>query len=746
MGNKASHATASQQALNALLSRPSALQASMFDLHATAHHGVPSNAKVLAFCGLQGILAVGTASGAVKLYGGDGLEFLLDGPESASHLAVGVTHLKFTARQRLVVGYTDSSMRVFDLASGAMICSISDAWTTSVLTSLETISYANFPFFFVATDDGDIHVVHEETGRVSTYVIRPQDLSVPNAEGVTAMASHPRDANLLLIAYDTCPVVLMWDFAKRKVVREFMLSGKTHKLVSPQSSLTPSESSSADGECAFNSPQSLSWHSSGKRFVAGYKHGGFAVFRTDKSHGLYRHVAGATPSDQTTSVKQIKWVSAPPTSRHAALPGAIVFSDGRSDPSESNLLTIIYPPNDGRSSDDTLTDLFKVEKLTWLISTMESVNRAEIAAFEAAQDQVDYSAKVAPLSLILLSGNPLDGCLPTVSVQCLPCFVKLCDNDKEEWEWRMDRLPEPMIIPPLLQLRRGSGKLEMFHVQSATKMGEILVDPEKVTSLSSIIMVDGDGKCIEIPGQKWSEQAKVVVEDGNTKRPCADSTHNADEVDVSSFDSELVVEKPASNDTGFLDDPATVPRAADMAMGPKEIPAQPLASIELHGPVLATSVVRIPVSEGIENCLAVIDQSNRVYILTLLSLKPIWEVECNRFGFGLGRSSLVDGILSDISYGAELVVANAFGEIERFSLFAESTAMENAMLERMSIKTRLHHPERVAVFDQAASLSAIDSGKKRGIAADAGKMFKKLVLSVTHDATDLNKEFLFSTY
>ncbi|GMF19059.1 unnamed protein product [Phytophthora lilii] len=1239
MGNKASRSTsASQLALAALLSRPSALQPSMFSLRAAAHHGVPSNAKALAFCGRQGLLAVGTAAGAVKLFGGDGLEVLLEAPAPAARLAAGVTHMQFTARQRLVVGYSDSSLRVFDLASGAALCCVAGSWTTSVITSLETIRYTNFPFFFVATDDGDIHVVHEETGRVSTYVIRPQDLPVPNAEGVTAMASHPRDSNLLLIAYDTCPAVLLWDFAKRKVVKEFTLSGKAHKLASPQSSLAPSESSSTDGDLAYNSPQSLSWHSSGKRFVAGYKHGGFAVFRTDKSHGLYRNATGMPQSDQVTPVKQIRWVCAPPTSRHAALPGAIVFSGGRSGVSESNLLTVIHPLSDGRSSDDTLADLFKSERLTWSIATIESANHAEIAAFETAQDQVDYCTKLAPLSLIILSGNPLDGCLPSVSVQCLPCFTKLCEDDREEWEWRMDRLPEPAIIPPLLQLSslktfkllnlshsdsaltddlvltwnqekynpmfrlldngdfewpinggsvvepmlkgfitasgaldtgtgiapnsmllltghangcvlfweaqtagdltskgairllhvldtaqqmspapvsteiscltfcpdsrtlvvgfasgeiavlafsqltqrsgspiaddtrdvgssrfeegtldqmqrspsdpettttdqplqkvgqnddvgfrtlfsihvhtepisnlvlsssygyvavadtagmvslveiktqifqllvcdiattgdesisvdsmlmselvqtteipgsgssppssayankrnsgkaspgkpglpegeismiqhrevvlvlfvgRGSGKLEMYHVHSATKIGETLVDPEKGTSLSSIIMVDGNGKRIEIPGRKSVQQNKEACDIKNDlasvaaavsldliepklkpnaeQKEVVSSTSNSQriqQITVSSTDAEFtqqsvtevmgqavqkvstptwvrsniidiivppgslglhlsmeveehavvkgftedsstatllaaqgihvghtlttingvdvtlldrnsvctVLEKhrerekvitfaegfeaPLNNENVLSDNPlisttsaaeneeprflvcvcgkaihivqATVPRAAEMAIGPKEIPAQPLASVELQGPVLVTSVVRVPVGEGVENALAVIDQSNRVYIFSLLSLRPIWEADCNNFGFGLGRSRLVDGILSDISYGGELVVANSFGEMERFSLFAESTAMESAMLERLSIKTRLHLPERVINFDEATSPTATVSGKKRGIAADAGKMFKKLVLSVTQEATDLNKVFQFS--
>ncbi|CAH0473122.1 unnamed protein product [Peronospora belbahrii] len=1240
MGNKINRSTSAPQlALDALLSRPSALHSSMFSLHATAHHGVPSNAQTLAFCGLQGILAVGTASGAVKLYGAEGIEVLLEGPTSVSHLAVGVTHLKFTARQRLVVIYTDNSIRVVDLASGAILCCVSRSWTTSVVTSIETISYSNFPFFFVATDNGEMHVIQEETGQVSTYIIRPQDLTARNADGVTAMASHPRDSNLLLIAYDSCPDVLLWDFSRRKVVRKFSLLRKVNMY--PETS----DVSSADVGLIVNSPQSLSWHGSGKRFVAGYKQGGFSVFQVDKPHGIYRYATGTVSSKVVTPVKQINWVCAPPTSKHAVLPGAIVLAGGRSDNTESKLLTVIYPPRNGRSTNDVLVDLYTAETLVWSIATIESANHAEIVSFIVAHDQVDYSSKLAPLSLILLSGNSLDGCLPTVSVQGLPCFVKLCDGDEEEWEWRFDRLPEPAVVPPLLHLSplktfalvnlsdsdstlqddllstwnqakynpmfrfmdssdfewpinggsilepmlkkfatpctlnseagiapngmilltghangyvlfweartagdcvskgairlihvvdvslqmspasvnteitcltfcagsrtlvvgfasgaivvlefvhlkknislteqvqenkcsdvrngafdleqksnsdqgnlpneragqneavgfrtlfffhvhtepisklvisslygyvciadaagmaslvntktqsfqvlvcdfspacdesmlvgslliselvqtteipgsgslplsslltmnksggkgsrdksggkgsrgfftgdenlqnttqyrevvivlfvgRGSGKLEMYHVQSATKMGETLVDPEKTTSLSSILMVDSDGKRIEIPSRKWVErdttfniadgvgnstvsidmlkpkltedrlrnnsasainyqpnwqalmasasfestqqlvmEAKderskaaaveaipadvsnqltwtqsspieitvppgslglhlfMEVEQHAVVKGFADDSSTAillankgirkgytltaiNGVNVIPFDRDLVcrvLEKlrdyekvlvfavgfkypgmPVNDEIGSLNGPlvespnaveyerprflvctcgkvihvvqTTVPRAAEMATGPKDIPVVPLASVELQGVVLVTSLIRIPVGEGFENCLAVVDQSKRVYVLSLLSLKLIWEADLDNFGFRLGYSNLVD-----ISYGGELVLANAFGEIERFSLLAEATAMERAMLESMSIKMRLYLPERATIFDQAGLPPATDSGKKRGIAADAGKIFKKLVFSVTQEVTDLNKIFHFSS-
>lgn len=128
MGNKPSRgATAAHEsALRALLARQSALRPDMFSIEPIAHHGVPSNARAMAFCGLQGILAVGTASGALKLFGRENLEVLLPPPNASSHITVGVTHMAFTAHQRLVVAYTDSSLRVYELAiSGQLRVEIS---------------------------------------------------------------------------------------------------------------------------------------------------------------------------------------------------------------------------------------------------------------------------------------------------------------------------------------------------------------------------------------------------------------------------------------------------------------------------------------------------------------------------------------------------------------------------------------------------------------------------------------------
>lgn len=1051
-------------------------------------------------------------------------------------------------------------------------------------------------------------VVHEETGKRSTYAIHARETMETTQAVVTAIAVHPRDPNHLLLAYDSSPRILLWDLAKRKVHREFTLA-KPH--AAPRGD-----------EDLINSVQSLSWHSSGKRFAAGFKFGGLGLFRVDKPNGQYHFLdlpINAREGEEKggnirTSISQIQWLCAPPNSRQSHLPGAIVFTGGQADMESNNVITLVYPPK-GLSPDDAISQLMKSEQLAWHVAHIESVNEAEIAGFCIAQDQVDYCTKTAPFSMIVLSGNPMDGVLPAVSVQCLPCFVQLREADREEWEWDIAHLPEACRFPPLLQssplktftlinlaqpdsalqddlfstweqekqdpvfrvqlhpdfdwpinggstmepllkgflhssgaitdelqsifnngtmlitghangrvvfwdvippaertskgtiqplhsleiplqiepipankeiscvafchsarilavgfvtgevavlefgqwkqrrpsslmeshfasedddenpddgkkpsqkeivgfrtlfcthlhsnaisrlclssaagciavsdeggvvsliqiatqsskllicdlastveegpvsvesllisefvqvtdvplpsagpgkqgverrlsrssttestvqyrevipvllVGRGNGKLEMFHVQSATKIAEMSIDPKSSTSLSSIIMVDADGKRIEIPGRMWVEQGDamgiveedilleskdadvhstpgtgnedasttsvrhvrspsteleytrqillevisntsdssatdtVLVQSEDTNEPSESSggtswsttskvevlvpsgslgLHLFNEiedhavvkgyvadnstaalleskgvrsgyvitsingVDVTTFGRStvcLVLERlqdrekllvfcegsiPTSaleynsptNGIGKFNDlmsdggnhtdverprflvctcgkkihviQAGLPRASDLASGQKEMPAQPVASVELNAAVVLTSVIRVPVEERVENCLIVLDQSNQLYVLSLVSLKLVWQTDCTALGQAL------DGVHYDVSYGGELIVASAFGELQRYSFFSDLMAIENALLERKCIKTKLQSLERVYPFEKEHA----PSPKKNSI-ADAGKMFKKLVTGMK-DA-DLNKIFQFST-
>ncbi|TMW57833.1 hypothetical protein Poli38472_014436 [Pythium oligandrum] len=1170
MGNKSARAvTPSEKALQSMLTRASTLRPDMFAIAPVGHHGVPSNAKTMAFCSLQGILAVGTASGSIKLYGRDGLEVMFEAPRSKANLTVGVVHMKFTARQRLVVTYTDSSIRVFDLTSPGISTYVPETWTTCTITCIETIVYLDFSYIFVALDDGTIRVIHEETGKISTYVVTPRDLGITTTEEdrqtqyVTAMASNPRDANQLLVAYEATSTIYLWDFAKRKLNKDFTL---------------PKQKAS-NGNGDVNSPRSFSWHSSGKRFVAGFKHGGFGVFRTDKPNGMYHMGAKC---DQFTPIDHIHWLCAPPISRNSHLPGAVVYSGGRSS-AEKNLLTIVYPGKE-LVDEDAIATFVKCEQLSWQVMTTEAPKQADITVFAVSDNQVDYCSTLAPFSVLMLSGNPLDGCQPAVSIHNLPCFVRLREDDKEDWEWIPDLLPRSQSIPPcqlqksplkaftivdvagasfdklsgdlleafkkadkdldqttsedfewplnggsvaeplhksflpiggqhfehhatmilsghadgrvlfwvpsaaaersstgtlqqihctdvvgrlnptpdntevtcvafcpqsrmlvvgftggevavlefgghtpstdttsnteqdsaavnenpektttddsltfrmvfslhihsseiskiafsstyncvfvadnggvvsmidlstqnyeliifdisseepvsvdylylselietteipapqtqpiksgsrspprspfdrrssksvsiqdppeviqhhqvvpVLFVGRGNGKLEMFHIQSAKKVGELVIDAEKANPVSSVIMVSANGRRIDIEGRAWSgpeastttgtslEQVDVEVspclnEEAQPTPRLAVSEEDTlfvhkmlmeaiadtlgDHEDISQgretpkggseFEQTSVLElrvPPGSlglhlytdiephavvkgfvtesetgqrlasegvrrghaivsingvnllrynmnvvcsvlqkvrdrekvivfaqgygplpddnevlNDTAGLDQPrllvcccgksvhlvqAGLPNASDIASGPRELPADPISSIELGAQIMLTSIVRVPVHDHIENCVAVVDQLNTLYILALPSLRIITTIE------GLSLGSVLDGIQSAITSGGELIVANSFGEVERWSLFSEAVAKESAMLEFKSVKTRVLLDERKYPFEKEQQASP---KKKSGI-SDAGKMLKKLVTGIK-DVGDLNKVFQFST-
>jgi WD40 repeat protein len=284
-------------------------------------------------------------------------------------------------------------------------------------------------------------VFHEETGKTSTYVIAPRDCGITTADDeqhlqcVTAMAVNPRDANQLLIAYEVSPTIFQWDVAKHKMIKEFTLLSKSKTTSSPR----PNDP---------NSVMCLSWHASGKRFVAGYKHGGFGVFRYDKPHGLYHTLIPVPTGEPLAPVSRIHWICAPPTSRHSHLPGAVILAGGRAS-EDTNTLTIVFPPRE-MVDDEAITAFVKSEQLAWHSTLIQPKNLSEIAAFAIAADQVDYSSRLAPFSAIMLSGNPLDGQQPGVSVQCLPCFVRLREGDKEDWEWIPERMPKPVFLPPLL--------------------------------------------------------------------------------------------------------------------------------------------------------------------------------------------------------------------------------------------------------------------------------------------------------
>ncbi|CCI41396.1 unnamed protein product [Albugo candida] len=458
MGNakSSSSASSSDKAVAQAFSRTTSLIKDQFNLSIIGHHGIPYNAKVVAFCSEQGILAVGTASGTIKIYGGNGFEALLQAPtltlEGDAQYPIprspSVTRLNFTGQHRLIATYSNSSIQTFDFlaqsANDHKIAQVSSHWTTNVIVAVETMPYfPNYPFYYVATDDGHVHVIHEVTGKICTnYTITPQAVGVVNKavedQGcplcISAMASNPQNGNQLVLAYEGGDIIYLWDVLRRKTVREYSLTyGKSGKK------------SQMDRR---NAVRSISWHKNGKYFVAAYIFGGYSVFHVDKMKGIYRTIGNG---DDNTAMQLIHWASAPPTSSHTNLAGAIIFTGGSIDRTAScsdgditslspeSTVRILYPPLN-LSPEDALINLFKGELLTWKLTAIEAIDKANIIDFAVNDDQVDSCLKIAPFSMIILSGSCMDGLLPRLSVQPLPAFISFKENNREEWEWKPDKL------------------------------------------------------------------------------------------------------------------------------------------------------------------------------------------------------------------------------------------------------------------------------------------------------------------
>jgi hypothetical protein len=220
-----------------------------------------------------------------------------------------------------------------------------------------------------------------------------------------------------------------------------------------------------------------------------------------------------------------------------------------------------------------------------------------------------------------------------------------------------------------------------------------------------------------------------------------------------------------------------------------------LANVTLKAPILSASIVRVPLKHKeeeeveeekekkeekdqmdtvnhstrgnsrikngckVENCLVVVDQSNCVTCLSLFGLEILFS---HQLSFS---SSFLDGIQFKITLNGELIVLRQMaGEIQRFSLFEEQIAQENAFfLQQKTIKTKIFQPERngggyiggnSSILSEETSSSSSSSSTSTSNSTTSPKtkkknlsIFQKILGGVNKEQAivDLNQIFTFST-
>uniref|UniRef100_A0A673BTD4 Syntaxin-binding protein 5-like n=1 Tax=Sphaeramia orbicularis TaxID=375764 RepID=A0A673BTD4_9TELE len=219
------------------------LQSEHFQLCKTVRHGFPYQPSSMAFDPVQKILAVGTQTGALRLFGRAGVECYCQHESGAA-----VIQLQFLINEgALVSALADDSIHLWNLRQKI------PAILHSLKFSRERITYCHLPFqskwLYIGTERGNIHIVNVESFTLSGYVImwnKAIELSTKTHPGpVVHISDNPMDEGKLLIGFE-CGVVVLWDLKSKKADYRYNYDEAIH---------------------------SVAWHHEGKQFVCSHSDG-----------------------------------------------------------------------------------------------------------------------------------------------------------------------------------------------------------------------------------------------------------------------------------------------------------------------------------------------------------------------------------------------------------------------------------------------------------------------------------------
>uniref|UniRef100_A0A672Z1E1 LLGL scribble cell polarity complex component 1 n=1 Tax=Sphaeramia orbicularis TaxID=375764 RepID=A0A672Z1E1_9TELE len=233
----------------------------------TVEHGFPHQPSALAFDPKLHLMAIGTKSGAIKVYGAPGVEF------TGLHKdTTAVTQIHFLPGQgRLLSLLDDNTIHLWELVAGA---------SRELNRNSHSLAHVSLFFFFslsatrvtvllllkscdllcIGTEGGGVYFLELPRLLLKDNHTLPQDQVVQSLPDdyrcgkslgpVEALQEHPQQAGKILIGYSRGLVVL-WDLSSRHIGQLFL--GKQQL-------------------------ESLVWERSGNLFVSSHNDGGYAVW------------------------------------------------------------------------------------------------------------------------------------------------------------------------------------------------------------------------------------------------------------------------------------------------------------------------------------------------------------------------------------------------------------------------------------------------------------------------------------
>ncbi|XP_053917983.1 syntaxin-binding protein 5 isoform X7 [Cuculus canorus] len=248
VASAASSAAQQQQAGNRESEIQETLQSEHFQLCKTVRHGFPYQPSALAFDPVQKILAIGTQTGALRLFGRPGVECYCQHDSGAA-----VIQLQFLINEgALVSALADDTLHLWNLRQKR------PAILHSLKFNRERITFCHLPFqskwLYVGTERGNIHIVNVESFTLSGYVImwnKAIELSSKSHPGpIVHISDNPMDEGKLLIGFESGTVVL-WDLKSKKADYRYTHDEAIH---------------------------SVAWHHEGKQFICSHSDGTLTIW------------------------------------------------------------------------------------------------------------------------------------------------------------------------------------------------------------------------------------------------------------------------------------------------------------------------------------------------------------------------------------------------------------------------------------------------------------------------------------
>uniref|UniRef100_A0A4W4EGU6 LLGL scribble cell polarity complex component 2 n=1 Tax=Electrophorus electricus TaxID=8005 RepID=A0A4W4EGU6_ELEEL len=205
------------------------LKQELFQFNKTVEHGFPHQPSALGFSPSLELLAIGTRSGAIKLYGAPGVEFMGLHDENAA-----VMQVHFLPHQvELVTLLDDNSLHMWTLRAhkgvselleiGRFTLSGPPGAIPSVTRVTAVLAHSSGELLLLGTEGGHVFVVEVPGFREleENNIIPEEYVGRRNLECVEALQENPLNPRQVLIGYSRGLMVL-WDLDRRCAIQHFL--------------------------------------------------------------------------------------------------------------------------------------------------------------------------------------------------------------------------------------------------------------------------------------------------------------------------------------------------------------------------------------------------------------------------------------------------------------------------------------------------------------------------------------------